>query len=187
MIGITAYGAYIPRARLNKQAMADANAWFDPSLNSLAQGERSICNWDEDSITMAVEATQDCLSALSDKTVDSLYLASTTLPFLDRQNSVVVSEALNLDNRIRTMDISSSQRAATSALISLLQGNVGNNSLLVASELRRLKAGTRSDLRSRDAAPPVRPERRIFFAQSIGLRDRFTSDRNTEVHCTMAS
>ena len=155
MIGITAYGAYIPRARLNKQAIADANAWFDPSLHSLAKGERSICNWDEDSITMAVEATRDCLSALSDKTVDSLYLASTTLPFLDRQNSVVVSEALNLDNRIRTMDISASQRAAPSALISLLQGNVSNNALLVASEHRRSKAGSRSEMLWGDAAATV--------------------------------
>ncbi len=112
MIGITAWGAYIPRARLSKQAMADANTWFDAGLKSLARGERSICNWDEDTITMAVEAGRDCLSALKDNTVASLYLASTTLPFLDRQNSVVVTEALNLDKHIRTMDISASQRAA---------------------------------------------------------------------------
>jgi 3-hydroxy-3-methylglutaryl CoA synthase len=37
--------------------MAEANAWFDASLKGLAKGERSICNWDEDTITMAVEAT----------------------------------------------------------------------------------------------------------------------------------
>jgi 3-hydroxy-3-methylglutaryl CoA synthase len=89
MIGITAWGTYIPRARLSKQAMADANTWFDAGLKSLAKGERSVCNWDEDSITMAVEAGQDCLSALHDKAVTSLYLASSSLPFLDRQNSVV--------------------------------------------------------------------------------------------------
>ena len=56
MIGVTAHGVYIPRARLNKKSIAAANAWFDGSLNSLAKGERAICNWDEDTITMAVEA-----------------------------------------------------------------------------------------------------------------------------------
>ena len=63
MKGITSYGVYLPRLRLGKQAMAEANAWFDASLKGLAKGERSICNWDEDTITMAVEATTDCLSA----------------------------------------------------------------------------------------------------------------------------
>jgi 3-hydroxy-3-methylglutaryl CoA synthase len=152
MIGITAYGVYIPRARLSKQAMAAANAWFDPSLKALAKGERSICNWDEDSITMAVEATRDCLSALGDKAIDSLYLASTTLPFLDRQNSVLLGEALNLGQRIRSMDVSSSQRAATSALISLLESKIPNNALLATSEHRRSMAGSRSEMLWGDAA-----------------------------------
>ena len=88
MIGITAYGAYIPRARLSKNAIAEANAWFDAGLNLLAKGERSICNWDEDSITMAVEAATDCLTALDKRSLSALYMASTTFPFLDRQNSV---------------------------------------------------------------------------------------------------
>lgn len=168
MIGITAFGAYIPRARLRKQVMADANAWFDAGLKSLAKGERSICNWDEDTITMAVEAAQDCLSALNDKTIDSLYMASTTLPFLDRQNSVVVTEALNLDKRVRTMDISASQRAATSALISLLEGNSKNKGLLVASEHRRTKAGSRSEMLWGDAAAALSVGSEGVIAECLG-------------------
>ena len=42
--------------------MAEANAWFNPGLKGLAKGERTICNWDEDSVTMAVEAARDCLT-----------------------------------------------------------------------------------------------------------------------------
>lgn len=152
MIGITAYGAYIPRARLAKKAMAQANAWFDAGLNGLAKGERSMCNWDEDTITMAVEAGQDCLSALPSREISNLYLASTTLPFLDRQNSVVVGEALNLANSIRTMDVSASQRAATSALIALLESHAKGNSLLVASEHRRTMAGSKAEMLWGDAA-----------------------------------
>jgi len=117
MSGIAAYGAYIPRGRLSKQAIAEANSWFDASLKSLGKGERAICNWDEDVITMAVEAASNCLASNANAELSSLYVASTTFPFLDRQNSVVVSEALNLDKSIRTMDISGSQRAATFALI----------------------------------------------------------------------
>ena len=56
MVGIVAYGAYVPRLRLNRQAVYDANKWFAAGLRGLAKGERSMANWDEDSITMAVEA-----------------------------------------------------------------------------------------------------------------------------------
>jgi 3-hydroxy-3-methylglutaryl CoA synthase len=155
MAGISAYGVYIPRARLNKKAVAAANAWFDAGLKSLGKGERAICNWDEDVITMAVEAASECLSSNQDVKLSSLYLASTTFPFLDRQNSVVVSEALNIDNNIRTMDIGASQRAATSALISLLESNAEGDSLLVASEHRRSKAGSRAEMLWGDAAASV--------------------------------
>lgn len=154
MFGITAYGAYIPRTRLSKAAIADANDWFDPSLRGLAKGERSVCNWDEDTITMAVEAGQDCLSVLDAGSVNSLYLASTTLPFLDRQNSVVVSQALNLGDSLRTMDVAASQRAGTSALISMLESGAGGsgNALLVASEHRRSKCGSRAEMLWGDSA-----------------------------------
>ena len=52
-VGILAFGAYLPRLRLSRKAVADANAWFAPGLKGLAKGERTMCNWDEDSVTMA--------------------------------------------------------------------------------------------------------------------------------------
>ena len=112
MIGIKSFGAYIPRLRLQREAIGRANAWFDPSLTALAGGERSICNWDEDTITMAVEAARDAMDAAARDAVDALFLASTTHPFLDRQNSVIVAEALNLKPALHTMDVAGSQRAA---------------------------------------------------------------------------
>ena len=36
MPGITAYGAYLPRRRLQRSAIAAANTWFDASLRGLA-------------------------------------------------------------------------------------------------------------------------------------------------------
>ena len=31
-VGLKAYGAYIPRLRLSRKAIADANAWFNPAI-----------------------------------------------------------------------------------------------------------------------------------------------------------
>jgi len=86
MVGITAYGAYIPRLRLNRQAVYDANKWFAPGLRGQAKGERSMANWDEDSITMAVEASRDCLNGGGAEVFDSLYFASTTVRAQVRTN-----------------------------------------------------------------------------------------------------
>ena len=55
MVGIMAYGAYVPRLRLQRQAVYDANKWFAAGLRGLAKGERTMCNWDEDSVTKGVD------------------------------------------------------------------------------------------------------------------------------------
>ena len=94
MTGITSYGAYIPRLRLQRNAIGQANAWFAPG-SAKAKGERGMANWDEDAVTMAVEAARDCLpaaDAIADRAfVDGAYFASTTMPFADRQNAGIVA------------------------------------------------------------------------------------------------
>ena len=121
MIGITSYGAYIPRLRLDRMAIFQAMGWFAPALMMVAQGERSMCNWDEDAITMAVAASRDCLRGQGKQKLDALFLASTTLPFADRQNAGIVSSALNLKDNLITADYTSSQKASTTAMITALE------------------------------------------------------------------
>ena len=161
MLGITGFGAYLPRARLQRKAIADANAWFDSSLRDMAKGERTMCNWDEDVNTMAVEAARDCLGGRDRARVRSLLLASTSAPFLQRQNSVVVGEALDLRRDIRTMDVSGSQRAGTSAFLAALEqaGCVLHGApagpdevLVVASEHQGSKCGSVQEMLYGDAA-----------------------------------
>ena len=115
MIGISAFGAYVPRLRLQRSAIAESNAWFDASLRAHAKGERSMCNWDEDVVTMSVAAARDMGSS---ENIELICVGSTSFPFADRQNAGIVSEALNLGANVRTMDVAGSQRAGTSALLS---------------------------------------------------------------------
>ena len=142
MIGITSYGAYIPRLRLDRMSIFQAMGWFAPAIMMVAQGHRSMCNWDEDSITMAVAASRDCLIGREKKDLDGLFLASTTLPFADRQNAGIVSTALNLKENILTSDFTSAQKAGTSALVAALEAVRGGNMkniLVTASDRRETK------------------------------------------------
>jgi 3-hydroxy-3-methylglutaryl CoA synthase len=125
MIGITSYGAYIPRLRLDRMSIFQTMGWFAPAIVMVAQGERSFCNWDEDSLTMAVAASMDCLKGVDKQTVDALFLASTTLPFADRSNAGIVQTALNLKENLQSQDFTSSLRSGSSALISALSAVQG--------------------------------------------------------------
>ena len=136
--GIVAAGAYIPRLRLQRKAIVDTNRWFAPGLTSLGKGERAICNWDEDAITMAVEAARDATIGRERVALKTLYFASTTFPFLDRLNAGVVAEALAMDEDLNALDVASSQRCATSALAMALRAS--EPAIVVASEHRRSKA-----------------------------------------------
>lgn len=148
--GILSFGAYVPRRRLQRAAMFAANAWFAGGLRGFAKGERAVANWDEDSITMAVEAGRDCLNGIDRACVQGVMLASTTLPFADRQNSGVVKEALNLADGVGALDVTGSQRAATSALIQALGGSA--TQLVLAADLRKARAASESELVQGDAA-----------------------------------
>ena len=117
MIGITSYGGYIPRLRLDRMAIYQGMGWFAPAIIAVAQGERSFCNWDEDSLTMAVAAARDCLKGMDKSKVDGVFLGSTTLPFSDRLNSGILKTALNLTDNVNAADFTSCLRAGTTALI----------------------------------------------------------------------
>lgn len=151
--GILAFGAYIPRRRLQRSAIFAANKWFAPGLGGLAKGERAVANWDEDSITMAVEAARDCLSGIERSRVQGVTLASTTLPFADRLNAGVVKEALNLADDTAASDTTGSLRAGTSALIQALEGS--RTRLISAADLRKARAASEGELAYGDAAAAI--------------------------------
>ncbi|RME27854.1 MAG: hydroxymethylglutaryl-CoA synthase family protein, partial [Deltaproteobacteria bacterium] len=138
MIGIKAYGGYIPRLRIDRMIIYRNMGWYAPATITAARGERSFCNWDEDSITMAVEASRDCLGE-NRQGIGSVLLATTTSPFADRSMSVVLKEALGLPDETYCAQIGSSQRAGTQALLDgLARVAAGGGDCLVAASDRRL-------------------------------------------------
>lgn len=121
MIGIISYGGYIPKLRLDRMSIYQNLGWFAPAIVMVAQGERSFCNWDEDTLTMAVAASRDCLKGLDRSKIDGHFLCSTTLPFADRLNAGIVKQVLNLKDDMLAEDLTSSLRAGTSGLVSALE------------------------------------------------------------------
>ena len=159
MIGITSYGGYIPRYRLNRMTVAREMAWYNPVIFAVAGGEKSVANWDEDSVTMAVAAARDCLSETGNDGIDAVYFASTTMPYADRQNAGIISGALNLPEQgVNTADFGSSVRAGTTALVSAIKAvksGLNNSVMVAASDQRSAKVATMYEMFFGDGAGAV--------------------------------
>ena len=156
MIGILSYGGYIPRNRLGRMAIAANMAWYNPVIFAAAKGEKSVANWDEDAVSMSVAAAQDCLKGADAKGLDGVYLASTTLPFADRQNAGIVAAALNAPEAgLSAVDFASSTRAGITAAISAAEAIKSGNKkkiLVTAADQRRTKMATMFEMFLGDGA-----------------------------------
>jgi 3-hydroxy-3-methylglutaryl CoA synthase len=133
MVGILSYGVYIPKYRLSHSAVGEA--WGKRS----GKGERAVANYDEDTLTMAVEATRNSLGQLDPKTIDGLYFASTTLPYREKSNSVLVSTVMDFRRDIITADFSGSLRCGTAAFraaMNAIESGSARRIVVVISESR---------------------------------------------------
>jgi hydroxymethylglutaryl-CoA synthase len=146
-------GVHVPRLRLPREVIATAMAWANPPRAPL-KGNRAICNWDEDALTLAVEAARRCGMGSNGPVPQSLFFCSTTAPFADRDDAVMLAGALDLAESTATLNLGASLRAGTSGLINALRDAAGTT-LVVASDARLTRAGSTQELTYGDAAVAV--------------------------------
>ena len=129
-----------------------------------------MANWDEDSITMAVEASRDCLTSHKAEDVRSLYFASTTHPFKDRQNAGVIGTALSIEQNLLASDVGGSLKAGTSALIAGLNAskNGGGPALVAAADKRMARVASSNELNYGDGAAALLCGTENVIAKLVG-------------------
>lgn len=133
MVGITAYGAYIPIYRLTRAEISQR--WGGPPI----PGEKAVANFDEDTITMAVAAARDCMNGMDHQGIDAVYFSSTSSPYKEKQAAATIAAATDLKREIVTMDFAQSLRSGTNALIAAMDavnGNSVKNVLVCAADIR---------------------------------------------------
>jgi hydroxymethylglutaryl-CoA synthase len=125
MVGIAAFGAYVPMLRL--------------PLGKPGGPEKAVAGWDEDAVTMGVGAAVDCLRGRDRAAVDAVVFASTSYPFKEKQAAAIVAKALDLRRDVVTTDLGDSTRAGTSALrtaADMVRAGSAKRVLVVASDVR---------------------------------------------------
>src|SRR5262249_25455906 len=108
MAGILAAAASIPRYRLPRQGIA-AEWGSMPGV-----GEKAVANHDEDSLTLAVNAA---LALEPAGTPDGVLFATTSSPYAEKQGAATIAAVLDLPATARTLDVTATLRAGTSAVL----------------------------------------------------------------------
>ncbi len=133
MPGITSYGVYFPYYRLKR---ADIGAFWD---SYQLPGEKAVANFDEDTLTMAVEASRECLKKENVKDVAGLFLASTTLPYGEKQNAALAAAVLDFSGNTMTLDVGGTLRSGANAVslaVNFVKVHSASKVLVCASDMR---------------------------------------------------
>jgi len=156
MLGIKSCGVYIPRYRMDRNIIYAAMGWLNPA--TYMGGEKAVANYDEDSVSMAVNASMNCLKGVDRNTIDGVYFGSVSLPYKERQNAGIIATALDLRPDIMTADFASSTKSGTGALIAAcnaIKAGAAKNILVCASDCRVPKSGSAQEESYGDGAAAV--------------------------------
>jgi hydroxymethylglutaryl-CoA synthase len=108
--GIIGHGGYVPSRRLDLSTVAEVAG------GGGRKGTRAVASFDEDATTMAVEASRLARRAAVDASLQSLWFATVSPPYLDRTNATAIHAALRLPESCGAYDVIGSVRGAMGAL-----------------------------------------------------------------------
>jgi hydroxymethylglutaryl-CoA synthase len=151
--GIEALGIHIPRWSLDREALAQN--WSAKS----APGARTVANFDEDSLTMGVEAALRALGPdpSARDGIDAVLFATTTPVFTEKQHAAVVAAALRIPAD-QCVDLTGSLRSGLDAVrlaCGLIRGGTARHVLVIAADRRDLQPGGPHERLSGDAGAAV--------------------------------
>ena len=109
--GILGYGVYIPKLRIKREDIG--KAW-----GGRGKGENSVTNYNEDVITMAVEASQNAVknAGIDPSDLGAIYLGTTSAPQIEQSSVGTIALTLGCKSAIDMADFGASPRASIAAL-----------------------------------------------------------------------
>jgi 3-hydroxy-3-methylglutaryl CoA synthase len=148
MVGIVSWSVYLPYYFLTGEALGVA--WNQPP-GKLA---KRIANFDEDSLTMAIQAALGLESAQT----DAVFFASTTSPYREKMCSSIIAAVLGAANQTKTADFANSLRSATAGLFSardsVVSGSV-SSAIVTAADCRLAEPGSPEEITLGDGSAAI--------------------------------
>ena len=151
LIGISAFGLYLPAYRLSREVIAQATGGRG------SRGEKAVANYDEDALTMGVEASLACMENYfhawrvrpEGSHVEGLIFASNSSPFREKQSASILRTVLEINRSALATDLHGSLRAGLTGMeigTKLLKETHSESKVLVVtSEKRKSEPGSSED------------------------------------------
>jgi len=144
--GISGLAAYLPHWRLQRSAIAAVLG------SSTGAGARTVASYDEDSVTMAVEASRR--ATRGGERVDAIWFSSTSGPYAEKTTAPILHAALRLDGDVAAADAGPGLRGTSAALRSALR-STEPGVLIAAGDVRTGPAGSTEEKGGGDAGAAV--------------------------------
>lgn len=158
MAGLIGYGTYIPLYRLTVDAIA---TFWQKNAGEIGQSlglqEKSCPAIDEDSATLAVEATLDALTAagIKPEQIDLIAVGSESHPYAVKPTATTVADIIGMPPNYLALDTEFACKAATAAL-ELAFGSIAagktTTGLVIGTDTAQAKPGDALDYSAASAA-----------------------------------
>ncbi len=134
MSGIVGYGVYIPVYRIKIEEIA--RVWGRNAENikkSLLIGEKAVAGYDEDAVTIGVEASRNALkmAEIDPKDIGAIFFGSESHPYAVKPSATIVAEAIEATPELTAADYEFACKAGTTAI----------QTCLALVEAKRIKYG----------------------------------------------
>jgi len=119
MVGIVGYGAYVPRFRITLEEIAEV--WGkEPAdiINGFRVREKSVPAFDEDAVTLAIEASNAALTmaGITAEEIESVFVGSESHPYAVNPSSTIVAEYLGVGNNFFAADLEFACKAGSAGM-----------------------------------------------------------------------
>ncbi len=144
-VGIVGYGAYVPRFRIKSAAIARIWGVDEESVAKLV-GEKSVPGLDEDSASMAVNASRIALAraGIDPSEIGAVYIGSESHPYAVKTTSSIVAEAIGATPAMTAADLEFACKAGTAGFqvaIGLIQSGYIKYGLAIGSDTSQGRPG----------------------------------------------
>ena len=118
-VGITGYGAYVPRYRLPAREVA--RIWAGGRA-ALPVQEKSVAGIDEDVATMSIEAARNAIAraGIEPNQLRAVWVGSESHPYAVKPTSTIVAEAIGAVPDVQAADWQFACKAGTEAMVAAI-------------------------------------------------------------------
>jgi hydroxymethylglutaryl-CoA synthase len=142
-VGITGYGAYIPRYRLPAREVA--RIWHG-GTSGLPVKEKAVAGLDEDVVTMSIEAARNALSraGIEPSTIRAVWVGSESHPYAVKPTATLVAEAIGATPYTQAADWEFACKAGTEAFqaaIGFVGSGMAEHALAIGMDIAQGRPG----------------------------------------------